>query len=62
MNKLEQTLKQQGVTQSTLAKILNVSRQSVHHWIKGNNDPDKKHMKRIADYLGVSILELFFDE
>lgn len=62
MNKLETILKQKNISQSKLASHLQVSRQRVSNWIRGINYPNRKYMKLIAEYLGISIDKLFYDE
>ena len=61
INNLEKVLNQQGVTKSSLARELSVSRQCVNNWTRGKNYPNKKMMKLVSAYLEVSIEKLFFN-
>jgi DNA-binding XRE family transcriptional regulator len=62
MNNLNKTLKQQGVTQSELARQLKVTRQCVNNWTRGINLPNMKLIKLVSIYLKVPIDKLFFEE
>ncbi len=61
MNNLKKILQQQGVTQSELARQLNISRQRVNNWTRNINYPDIKHIKLVSIYLKVPIDKLFFN-
>ena len=45
---------EQGINQSTLAKMLNVSNGTVGNWESGTRKPDIDMLGNIADALGVS--------
>lgn len=46
------------VSQAQLAEHLDVTRQSVHNYIMGNNQPSLQKLVQIADYLNVSMDDL----
>lgn len=47
-----------NVRQIDLANYLGVSKVNVYHWIKGVNAPDVNLYPKIAEFFGVSIIEL----
>ncbi|MBA7560817.1 XRE family transcriptional regulator [Candidatus Atribacteria bacterium 1244-E10-H5-B2] len=59
---LNKILKKKGMSQTTLATKLGVSRQRVNRWVQGINYPNKKNIKEISAILDVSVEELFFNE
>lgn len=46
------------VSQAQLAEHLDVTRQSVHNYIMGNNEPSLQKLVQIADHLNVSMDDL----
>jgi transcriptional regulator with XRE-family HTH domain len=62
MNNLNEILYQKRITKSDLARALNVSRQRVNNWTQNKNYPQKKYIKLISNFLGVSIEKLFYNE
>lgn len=54
--------KEKQMTQSDLAKALNVSVQAVSKWERGNNYPDISLFPKLADILGTSVGELLKGE
>lgn len=68
MNKLGKVLHDQYLTKSALARELTkitgkeISRQRVNNWTQGINKPNDNFKKIIADFLKVTIDELFFSE
>jgi DNA-binding XRE family transcriptional regulator len=62
MNKLNEILYQKRITKAELARKLKISPQRVNNWTCGNNYPNRKYTKLIAEYLDVSIEKLFYDE
>ncbi len=62
MNNLKKTLKQQGITQTSFAKVMGCSKQAVNYWVNGKTMPSTKRMKNISEYLKVSIEKLFFKD
>ena len=44
-----------NISQSKLAKILNVHQTAVSQWEKNRTFPDTETLKKIADYFGVSV-------
>ena len=68
MNKLKQELQRQRLTNSALARELTkitgmeISRQRINNWTQNKHLPRFPMMKKIADYLEVTIEELFYNE
>lgn len=58
-NKIKRLRLQKGVTQDTLAKVLNVSYQTVSKWENGASMPDIQLLPDIAVYFGCTIDDLF---
>lgn len=56
--KLSSLRKQANLTQSELATKLNISRQAITKWEKGNGLPDIDNIKNISTFFNVSIDEL----
>lgn len=50
----EERLKK-GLTQVDLAKIFNVSKQTVSNWESGKRTPDAETIQTLADFYGVSV-------
>ncbi|HBJ2622353.1 UNVERIFIED_ORG: hypothetical protein B2H98_07065 [Clostridium botulinum] len=44
-----------GYNQPELAKIMNVSKQTVSNWEKGNRTPDAETLMKLADLFSVSV-------
>lgn len=51
-------IKQKGISQETLAKELNVSRQSVNYYANGRMMPNKSVLKKICEYFNVEEADL----
>ncbi len=47
--------KRHNLTQEQLAQELNVSRQVIAKWEKGESTPDLRHSMKIADFFGVTL-------
>ncbi|WP_413628331.1 helix-turn-helix transcriptional regulator [Fructilactobacillus vespulae] len=60
MNILRKLRKKKGLSQQTLANILNVSVKSVSAWETGRRYPRHHMMQKIEDYFGVSKESIFF--
>lgn len=58
-NKIKQLRLQKGITQDTLAKVLNVSYQTISKWETNASMPDIQLLPEIAVYFGCSIDDLF---
>lgn len=54
-NRLIELRKRNRLTQSDLAKVLNVTQAAVGNWELGKRDPDYDTLSRIADYFHVSV-------
>ena len=59
---LKDLLREHGLTQEELAKRIGVSRELVTNWISGRRRPSLKHLRRIAEVLGISEKVLFIKE
>jgi len=55
---LLQNRKEKGMTQSELAKLLNVSHQAVSRWERGENLPDVERLSELAKLYQVSVDEI----
>lgn len=53
-NRLKELRKEQNITQSNLAKILNVTQDSISLWEKNKRVPDTQYIVQLADYFNVS--------
>lgn len=58
-NKIKQLRLRKGITQDTLAKVLNVSSQAVSKWENNVTMPDIQLLPEIAVYFGCTIDDLF---
>lgn len=58
-NKIKQLRLQKGITQDTLAKVLNVSFQTISKWENNISMPDIQLLPEIAVYFGCTIDDLF---
>lgn len=52
--RVKQELKQQGKTQTALAKHLNVQKSTVSEWLNDNNEPPMECIVKIALFLNVT--------
>lgn len=59
--KLEELLKERGITAYRLAKDLEMSPMVFSDWKNGKSKPKVDKLKKIADYFGVTI-EYFLEE
>ena len=61
---LERWLWFNRISQVTLARELNLSRQQINDWVSGRTTPGKRNAARIAQFTGgqVSELELLYPE
>lgn len=57
-NKIESILFDKGVTPYRMCKDLDIPTSSITGWRRGDYNPSLRNLKKIADYLGVSISEL----
>jgi len=62
MNILKKTMKIQSVTQAEISRKMGVTKQAVNNWTRGISLPSPKYMKKLSDYLKVSIDKLFFND
>jgi transcriptional regulator with XRE-family HTH domain len=59
---LKSKLQKRGVKITQLSKATKVPLQTLHNWLSGQKPRDIDQVKRVADYFGVSINSLCFDE
>jgi len=52
---LARLMSEQGITQASLARTMNVSRVAVHAWIWGTCFPETSRLIKLAQALGVSV-------
>lgn len=52
---LEQLIKEQGLSNYRLSKIIGCSQTSIANWISGKNAPSYEKISDLADALGVSV-------
>lgn len=57
---LKSILKEKGMSVTHLSKQSGVAVQTLHNWLTGLEPRNLSHVKRVADYLGISIDELCF--
>lgn len=62
MTKIKKLLIQRGVSVRELSKVVGVSEQMIHYFIKGEHDIMSKTLYRIAKYLDVPMEELIKEE
>jgi transcriptional regulator with XRE-family HTH domain len=55
---LKKIMEQRGISQSSLAKSLGISRASVNAWAKGSATPSLDNLKRIGELLGIAVDEI----
>ncbi len=55
---LKMMLDKKGITQEQLAEAVGVSQPMISYFIRGYKDPSVAVLKRMADYLGVSMDDL----
>jgi len=56
--RLKSTRKEKGISQQELSRMLGVSRSAVSSWEIGNNEPEMKTLRKIAEVLNVSVAYL----
>ena len=61
-NKLYELRKQKGFSQEELASRLNVSRQTVSKWERGESSPDMEKLVAMSDLFGITLDELVLDK
>lgn len=52
---VKKELKEQGITQTMLAKTLNTGKSTLCEWLNGNNEPPMEQLLKIATVLNVSV-------
>jgi len=55
---LKLLFKSKGVKQNWVALKLGVSEVTVSNWVKGKNEPSKKHLEKLSLLLGVPLKDL----
>lgn len=56
--KLKETRQNKGLSQSTVAEYLNISRQSISKWENNSSYPDLDNLVRLSEYYEISIDDL----
>ena len=56
--KLKETRQNKGLSQSTVAEHLNISRQSISKWENNSSYPDLDNLVRLSEYYEISIDDL----
>ena len=51
---LKEILKSKGMKQVYLAQRMGVSVVTVSNWVKGKSTPNKKHLEKLCEILGVT--------
>ncbi|MBR6736802.1 MAG: helix-turn-helix transcriptional regulator [Clostridia bacterium] len=46
---------EKDVSQSDVAKIVNMTKMAISHWEKGNSEPSIEQLKILAQYFDVSV-------
>jgi transcriptional regulator with XRE-family HTH domain len=59
MNSLMALRKSKGLTQEELGKKVGVQAQSISKWERGISNPNSRHVKALANALGVSGSDIF---
>ncbi len=54
-NRLATLVKGRKISQSALAKALNVHRQQVYDWTAGKSKPTHEALKKLSQYFGVTV-------
>ena len=57
--KIFSTIKEKGLKQSDLARLLDVSTGQITMWKQRNKTPPAEYLPQICEFLGISILDLF---
>ena len=62
MNKLKEIRESKGISVSELARVANITRQTIHR-LESNidNSANTKTLKSLADALGVKVSDFFMD-
>jgi transcriptional regulator with XRE-family HTH domain len=55
MKRLKELRKKRGLTQVQLARYMNVADSTLSYWERGEFDPDRESLIKLADYFGVSV-------
>lgn len=55
MNRIKELRNERGITQSDLAKLLNVSDRTIGYYENGQRDPDTNTLKILSEYFDVSV-------
>lgn len=52
---LEKLLKERGLTRADITRATGIQSSSLSDWKKGKNQPKRENVKKIADFLGVTV-------
>lgn len=54
--------KKKNCSQKELGKLINVSEQTISLYERGKLTPRPENMKKLAEYFGITVQELFFED
>lgn len=55
VQRIEEMLKTEGLTQSKLASVIGVNQSTVCNWLNGKKEPSIESLWKLADFFDVSI-------
>jgi len=61
-NQLRYYLEHRNITASHLARCSGVPKQSISDWLSGSNPRDIRQVKKVADFLSITVDHLVFGE
>ena len=53
--RLKELRLEKGISQSEIAKLVNMSKMAISHWEKGNSEPSIEQLKVLATYFDVTV-------
>lgn len=57
--KLEKAIKERKINQTRMAIDLDITKQAINHWTRGDNTPNLNNMKRVCKYLEMDFKDLW---
>lgn len=54
-DRLKELRKESNISQSEIAKMLNMSKMAVSHWENGHSEPSIEQLKTLAQFFNVSV-------
>lgn len=55
VQRIEEMLKTEGLTQSKLASVIGVNQSTVCNWLNGKKEPSIESLWKLADFFDVSV-------